>query len=218
MGLLREMVADSIAVLREEPVLSLRAVLSASPTTPIGRMGAPQEYLYRLVRATRPVTIVETGVYRGVSSAFMLAALQDNGFGHLFSIDLPSASYVNPSSGQIDSSPLFANEEVGFAIPDDVRQRWTLRLGDVRVELPRLLAEHPSIDMFYHDSEHTYDMMMWEYEQAIPRLHSGGILTSDDTNLNSAFVDFVRRNNLPEHTKILGRLGVVIISAKPEAP
>jgi hypothetical protein len=216
-GLLREMVSDSVEILRREPAHSLKEILSTPPKTPLGRMGAPQEYLYRLVRTARPAVLVETGVYRGISSAFMLAALQDNDHGHLFSIDLPSGSYVNPSSGLTDSSPLFNEEQVGFVVPDEVRERWTLRLGDARAELPLLLAKLPSVDLFYHDSEHTYDMMMWEYEQVIPHISAGGLLTSDDTNWNSAFEDFARRHGLRNSCKILGRLGVATVRQAPPA-
>jgi len=46
--------------------------------------------LYALVRVFQPEVVVETGVGPGGSSAFILNALERNGFGHLYSIDLPS--------------------------------------------------------------------------------------------------------------------------------
>jgi predicted O-methyltransferase YrrM len=211
-GLLSRMVADSIAIVSTVRVLSVRETLRAPPVTPLGRMGAHQEYLYRLIRATQPKIVVETGVYRGVSSAFALAALRDNGDGKLVSIDLPSASYTIRETGMVDSSPLLRNEEVGFVIPSDLRRLWTLRVGDVRHELPRLLTEEPAIDMFYHDSEHTYDTMMWEYEQALPHIKTGGLLTSDDVGWNAAFPDFTRKHGLADSTIILNRFGVAVVS------
>jgi hypothetical protein len=217
-ALLRRIVADSVEILRHEPILPLEELVRAAPTTPLGRMGAPQEYLYRLVRTARPTVIVETGVYRGVSSAFILAALHDNGAGRLYSIDLPSGDYLDPSTGRVDASPLYSDEAVGFAVPEDVRDRWTLRLGDVRVELPKLLSQLPSVDLFYHDSEHTYEMMMWEYEQALPHLRIGGLLTSDDTNWNSAFSDFLRRQSLRPSWVMLQRLGIAVASGRVPVP
>jgi hypothetical protein len=47
-----------------------------------------------------------------------------------------------------------------------------------------------SIDIFIHDSEHSYENMMFEYMTAWDHLKEGGILLSDDTNLNKAFSDF----------------------------
>ena len=44
---------------------------------------------YLLVRLIKPKCIVETGVSAGVSSAYILQALQDNEKGMLYSIDLP---------------------------------------------------------------------------------------------------------------------------------
>jgi hypothetical protein len=50
-----------------------------------------------------------------------------------------------------------------------------------------------SIDIFIHDSEHSYENMMFEYITAWHYLKEGGILLSDDTNLNKAFSDFSAR-------------------------
>src|SRR5215468_1827986 len=50
--------------------------------------------LYALVRHLRPAACLETGVYYGGNSAFMLAALDRNGAGRLVSIDLPDSAIV----------------------------------------------------------------------------------------------------------------------------
>src|SRR5271170_5289964 len=85
-GLFRRLVEDSLLELAEAPgPTSLSALTSFRPVSALGRMGGTQEYLYHLVRLTRPTTIVETGVYRGISSAFLLAALEANGLGNLVS-------------------------------------------------------------------------------------------------------------------------------------
>jgi hypothetical protein len=213
-GLLKKMVADSVEIVRREPILPVAEALSLAPSTALGKMGAHQEYLYRLVRASKPKVVVETGVYRGVSSAFILAALCDNDFGRLFSIDLPAGRYVIPGTDQVDSSPLFRKEQIGYAVPTEVRTRWTLRLGDVRSELPSLLSEQPRVDMFYHDSEHTYEVMNWEFAQVFPHIPQGGLLTSDDANWNTAFPDFCRDHELSDSVTILNRFGVAVVDRK----
>ena len=66
-------------------------------------------------------------------------------------------------------------------------------------ELPKLLSSLKSIDMFLHDSKHTYEHMMWEFDTIWPSLSDDGILVSDDTNWNTSFVDFsskVDRKNI----------------------
>ena len=44
--------------------------------------------------------------------------------------------------------------------------------------------------MFLHDSKHTYEHMMWEFDTVWPKLNKDGALVSDDTNWNTSFVDF----------------------------
>src|SRR5271156_5195455 len=45
--------------------------------------------IWCLIRHLRPNHVVETGVARGFTSRFILEALERNGSGHLWSIDLP---------------------------------------------------------------------------------------------------------------------------------
>ena len=59
--------------------------------------------LYFLIRELKPEKIIETGVHRGVSSLFILQALEDNEKGELYSIDLPLAEYDTDSQGATKS-------------------------------------------------------------------------------------------------------------------
>lgn len=45
------------------------------------------EFLYGFVRRLKPQSVLETGTYTGVSSLYMAKALQDNGFGHLHTVE-----------------------------------------------------------------------------------------------------------------------------------
>jgi hypothetical protein len=149
------------------------------------------ELLYILVRALRPEVVVETGVASGRSTAFILQALEDNGVGHLHSIDLPR-HYGDEVPYEAFDAYLPPGKESGWIVPQQLRHRWTLHLGTSRRILPSLLAGLPRLGMFLHDSEHTYDNMMWEYETAWPHMASGGVLLSHDVVWNSAFEDFCR--------------------------
>ena len=68
----------------------------------------------------------------------------------------------------------------GWAVPDELRTRWKLYLGDARELLPAVLGALEQVDVFLHDSDHSYDHMTFELEQALPRLAHGGLLLSDD--------------------------------------
>lgn len=131
-------------------------------------------WCYAITRVRKPKIVVETGVSHGITSAYILSALQANGAGRLFSIDLP---------------PLGADStiEVGCAVPDDLKSRWQLQLGTSRRLLPEVLRRQAPIDLFIHDSLHTLRTMDWEIRTASAALGAGGVLIADDIESNVAF-------------------------------
>lgn len=140
------------------------------------------EDLYVLIRGIRPEIVVETGIGHGISSAAILAALDYNQLGQLFSVDAPNLDPL---------VMLPAEKEPGWIVPSKLRNRWHLRLGLSREILPALLDELGTIDLFIHDSEHSYENMMFEYRTAYTHLRLNGLLISDDTTWNKAFEEFV---------------------------
>lgn len=150
--------------------------------------------LYLLVRKFRPEIVVETGVARGFSSAYILLAMHQNGAGHLHSIDLPAQEVAveedpNRASHRytLSDGQKHSQYEIGYMVPEYLKDRWTLTLDDARQALPELLDKLGTIDVFYHDSLHTYDHMKFEFETAWPHLKEGGLLLSDDVLWNSAY-------------------------------
>lgn len=159
-------------------------------------------YIYVIVRILRPGIVVETGVAAGISSAYILKALHRNGRGILFSIELsiplqPTRDLWIPEG-----------REIGYAIPENLKTRWKLILGDSKEKLPELLNALNTLDLFLHDSLHTYEHMTFEYKTAWKVLRKNGILLSDDVNLNKAFIDFCKRNNAG-YMIIGNRLGII---------
>lgn len=137
-----------------------------------------QHLVNAVTRILDPRVMVETGVARGFATAVSLRAMEDNGRGHLYSVDLPALQFRG-------------DEVVGQAVPKALRHRWTLRVGPSRSVLPGLVREVAPIDIFLHDADHTYPSQLEEYETAWPYLRSGGVLLSDDV-CNAAFLDFAR--------------------------
>ena len=155
------------------------------------------EHLYVIVRISNPEIVVETGVAAGVSSAFILKALQDNNRGILYSIDLPDydQEYLPNLKLQGKFPGVVIPEYVkgpGFAIPENVKGRWVLNIGKSKDVLLPLLNRISRVDIFLHDSEHTYENMMLEYATAWDYLPAGGLLLSHDIGWNSAFRDFTK--------------------------
>ena len=129
---------------------------------------------YLVCRLIQPQTVVETGVAYGVSSAYILSALEANGGGTLYSVDLPP--------------PRRSYERFwGVAVQDGLRGRWRLHRGTSASVLPRLLKEIPTVDLFVHDSLHTQRNMRREFETVWPNLGDGAVLLADDVERNQAF-------------------------------
>lgn len=158
-----------------------------------GWPGNKEIILYLLVRKHLPENIVETGVAQGISSRFILEALNENKTGCLTSIDLPN---YDPK-GQINrdgvNDSVFVRKDlgVGWIVPDKLRQRWTLLLGDSK-EILKNLSLRP--DIFFHDSDHSYEHMQFEFEWAYSHLTSEGIIVSDDISWNRSFYDFIDKH------------------------
>ena len=138
---------------------------------------------YHVCRLVAPDVTIETGVAHGITSAFILKALAENGKGHLYSIDLPVFKRGS-------------EDFVGVAVPQRLRDRWKLTLGLSRNVLPRLLSQLGKIDVFLHDSNHSYHNQLLEYRMAWQYLRLGGMLLSDDVNATDAFWDFTQQQGV----------------------
>jgi predicted O-methyltransferase YrrM len=155
-----------------------------------GAMGAIDcATLYGLTRWVRPTVIVESGGYIGMSSAFILKALADE--------KLPAA--------KLYSIELSQECEQGTLIPDELRAA-SAGFVPMRGKVEDFLKGDrlpSSIDMFLHDSSHSYRHMLWEFRQFWPRLRDGGLLVSHDVQMNAAFPEFVTKTYA--HDKKTGR-------------
>ncbi|MGH3117041.1 MAG: class I SAM-dependent methyltransferase [Gaiellales bacterium] len=152
--------------------------------------------LYGLVRELKPRVAVETGVCNGVSTAFLLLALKRNGEGELHSIDLPEVAGEAYEAGTFwdgkGGAVIPPGKGPGWMVPDELRARWHLVLGRSQDELPPLLERVGEIDLFMHDSEHSYECMSFEFSTAWAAMRPGGVLIADDVNVNSAWDEFTR--------------------------
>jgi len=190
----------SIELRRAQSIYSLSVATSLDETVRLYRKEIicyGNSFLYAICRKLKPHVVIETGVHYGASSAFILQALYDNNFGHLYSIDLPDVKYIR-DNGKSHHDSIKPNR-VGAAVPNELRGRWTLIIGDTKQKLPELLGTLESIDIFFHDSMHTYDYMYFEYKTAWSKLRTGGLLGSDDVSWNTAFLDFCHENGVEPH-------------------
>jgi len=169
-------------------------------------------FLYWLVRRLKPRTILQTGVCNGLSTAFMVLGLAKNGSdGRLRAIDLP------PIFDACDPSWTIEGKAYGFVIPEGKTSGWLVpeayheRLevwnGNAKDLLPKMVDEVDSIDLFYHDSGHSYNHTMFEFHQAKHKLSKGGLVVAADIGLNASLWDFADQFGVPSYN-FKGSVGV----------
>lgn len=137
-------------------------------------------FLYLLCKIIKPDKVLETGVAYGLSSMYILQALSENKNGTLYSID-----------GVF--TPWQSENMIGSAIPEDLRKRWNLIIGNSSEKLCDVLSTLNTIDIFLHDSLHTHKNMMYEFTTAWQHIKTNGFLISDDISGNNAFYEFYSR-------------------------
>jgi predicted O-methyltransferase YrrM len=151
--------------------------------------------LYVLIRLYKPVRCLETGVFYGGNTCFMLHALRRNGSGELVSIDLPGnvADRSKRHHWVGDSEHLPSGLDIGFLVPKDLRKSWTLVRGDSHTEIPRL---NGIFDFYIHDSEHSYDFIKKEMTVVWDRLSPGAVAVADDLDWSNGFFSFCDEKRL----------------------
>jgi len=141
---------------------------------------AQAEAIWCLVAHMRPATVVETGVAHGLTSRVILEGLHRNGNGRLWSVDLPAVDPV-------------LHNEIGAAVPEDLRSRWTYVAGTSRRRLPNLVRRLKQVDLFVHDSLHTARNTCFELDTVWPALPPGGVAVVDDIDHSLGFSRFIER-------------------------
>jgi hypothetical protein len=141
-----------------------------------------------VTRHLQPEKVVETGVAHGVTSRFILEALERNKQGKLSSIDLP----LFEKSWQ---------KQIGIAVGDGYAKRWAYIKGSSRLQLPKLLAQLGQIDLFIHDSLHSERNVRFELDRVWASLRPGGIMIVDDVDANWGFHSFT--HSFSGHTSLI---------------
>ena len=155
-------------------------VLSDIPFDLGGGAGIP--LLYALVRHRKPAVVVETGVAAGFSSASILAAMDKNGQGKLYSSDFPYFRIPNPV------------KYVGVVVPQNLKARWDLHVKGDENNLPAIAAKtDAAVDIFHYDSDKSYKGRTFAMSVIGPKMAASGIIVMDDIQDNAYFHDIVTR-------------------------
>lgn len=137
------------------------------------------ELLYFVTRLRSPRCVVETGVAAGFSSQTILSAMERNGHGVLHSSDFPYFRLENPE------------QFVGVLVEERLKSRWNLHLNGDEANLPRILSDVRTIDLFHYDSDKSYAGRRRAMELVQSKCHEQTLVIHDDLQDGSFFHDYV---------------------------
>jgi predicted O-methyltransferase YrrM len=129
---------------------------------------ANSDALRGLVKQRQPKLVVEIGMAFGVSTLSILAALQDNGTGHLISVD----PYIGwPSGSRV------ALHQVARASAEGIHTHWH---ECSYTALPRMIQDGLKPDLIYIDGNHNFDYVFADCFYADKLLSPGGVMGFND--------------------------------------
>ncbi len=149
--------------------------------------------IYSLVRLLKPHYIVETGVANGHSTFFILKALKKNQKGTLVSFD------VSP--------------KIGALLREGDKERWQLIVlkKNYKKEMESSINNLPWVDLFIHDSDHSFKWQDFEYNLVSSKLNENSVFLSDDIDGSYAFIEYCKKTKskpqyLVEPAKVFGAI------------
>ena len=134
------------------------------------------ELIYFLIRKLNPESVVETGVWLGLSSHLILSAgITNNGNFKLDSIDLPRFN-LNKSA-----------DLIGLLVSESNKHNWTLHIGTDRQILKTLLRDNSS-EVFFFDSDKTHRGKMYLFN-TVKKFRKDYLMIFDDVEDNLFWYD-----------------------------
>ncbi|MCZ6595848.1 MAG: class I SAM-dependent methyltransferase [Bacteroidetes bacterium] len=140
-----------------------------------------------LVRHLKPKVVVETGVAAGFSSYAILESMNHNKSGELFSSDFPYFRLPNPE------------RFIGIIVPDNLKYNWSLYVEGDENNLPKIVSQIESIDIFHYDSDKSYSGRKYAFDIVEPKMKKNGLLIMDDIQDNSFFYDYITFKKINEY-------------------
>lgn len=116
--------------------------------------------LYSICRVMQPKCVFETGTYWGYSTAYLAAAIRDNGTGKIHTFD------IYPRAGK--------------HIPRKLRQDVQFHLGKPSTETMPDVLKDSAPDLFFQDSRHDYEGVSDELRIVKPYLKQNSVVLFHD--------------------------------------
>jgi predicted O-methyltransferase YrrM len=158
------------------------------------------QFLHYCVRQLKPKIIVQTGTSNGVSCAHLAMGLaHTDGPTRFGAIDMPNI--YRPDDPAFHQKMVYGvlippGKSSGWLIPDRLLRRFECMSGNSKELLPKLLEKIGKVDFFYHDSDHSYDHMWWEFETVLPYMNPHGLIIADNIAWSSVTWDWAQKHGL----------------------
>lgn len=120
--------------------------------------------LYLLVRGLRPGLTLETGTFKGYSTSEIARALQANQRGHLLTVDVAASS--------------------GTAVPQHLLPYVTFSRGEPSQAFAQRLPRDQRLNLFFHDSLHTFMNTLGELIWFADHLEPGAVIVCHDAKMD----------------------------------
>jgi predicted O-methyltransferase YrrM len=134
---------------------------------PLGRRVA----WYALIRIYKPKVVVETGTDKGIGSLVIQRALEKNGLGILYTLDIDRYS-----GSMFDESDL---KKIKLLIGDSIESIKSIN----------------DVDLFIHDSDHSAEHERNEYLAISPKLTHNALVISDNSHVTDALFNWSKEKN-----------------------
>lgn len=116
--------------------------------------------LYTICRSLRARNVFETGTYWGYSTAYLAAALSDDGTGKVWTFDIYARA--------------------GRHVPRSLRPRIEFLRGRPSVETLPAVLNRVTPELFFQDSRHDYEGVAEELKLVVPHLQLGAVVLLHD--------------------------------------
>ena len=116
--------------------------------------------LYGICRAVRARNVFETGTYWGYSTAYLAAALPEDGTGRVWTFDIYA--------------------KAGRHVPRSLRPRIEFLRGKPSVETLPAILNQVTPELFFQDSRHDYEGVAQELRLVAPHLKPGAVVLLHD--------------------------------------
>jgi hypothetical protein len=174
-----------------------KGLFSRRRVNSIDWFGNQRVALYVLIRLLKPRVCVESGVFYGGTTAFILNGLRKNKKGRLISLDLPADEierfHIHRHEKVGDSEVIPNGLETGFIIPTYLKDRWELVREDSQNGLKKIEGQ---FSFFSHDSEHSREFVIQELEIARSKMPNNATIFADDVNWSNGFFEFCVKHKL----------------------